>query len=827
MAEVLHYVIGKDYRPLTMLEAKTANRSDIDYGNNPNWIQTRQYEDSLRQVFVDIVHEDGSAYDLTGCNVMFSGLMPDGTHRVLDNSHAVFYADPTTGKFRFDMPAPAFAVAGQYKQAFFRIFKGYKNVATLEFKFEVLADQVIEGLVPADYISPLNDFLKTINEKEDNFIKSLNKKEADAEESLQKTVNDFTNKIQDLMQKLNASATATDAEFKTLQIAFDNLQQEIKNGDLVKRQEFDQLKDKLTNEVKDMADLAKTKAYWTVADMKKDKSLKNGDMVRTLGYYGYNDGDGAVYQIKDSHPEDYHIRLDNGLDAEQINYKDNNYYDEIGYSIDRDHPNHTTCYTVTIPKNDWHGNLIMPEMNYHQEWLSPNEWARKYHTTVTLNGDASIRIGPGETYMNGNIISGGKIIHQADASKQYPSRMKSLAIMSDRSIREYQAGTSAEQMLKDGAQVAFTVYYPLVKDGQKSGYANSDNDQTDNLRAGGRVTEHYPALGLGEKPDGTWIVIGCDGRSMVDDGLTADQFAQKFIDAGCKNAWRMDGGGSTSINIRESKLNKNMDDNGAVDRKLQWTFDIRKPTAADNANSLAMGKIGEEKLNLYRSIMYDINTFYESDTAIYGYAKINSEDELNNFLNGIKDRLNESQYVNGAKLTGILTVKYWRSSVAAATGVDGPSSDFAYVFTTTGGYHNHGKIVLTSLTDPRITCWKQFRKGQDPNWSQWMMDGLSEEVSVNANGSVKNLHVTQSGNQVQIDCEVNVANNTWTDYITGLPLPGFDNQKFAVWGDGQNKQGLAVVSRGGKLTMRADTNDNYPVHYVYLTTGKKDYKVNY
>ena len=153
MAEVLHYVIGKDYRPLTMLETKTANRSDIDYGNNPNWIQTRQYEDSLRQVFVDIVHEDGSAYDLTGCNVMFSGLMPDGTHRVLDNSHAVFYADPTTGKFRFDMPAPAFAVAGQYKQAFFRIFKGYKNVATLEFKFEVLADQVIEGLVPADYTS--------------------------------------------------------------------------------------------------------------------------------------------------------------------------------------------------------------------------------------------------------------------------------------------------------------------------------------------------------------------------------------------------------------------------------------------------------------------------------------------------------------------------------------------------------------------------------------------------------------------------------------------------------------------------------------------------
>src|SRR5699024_6815477 len=244
-------------------------------------------------------------------------------------------------------------------------------------------------------------------------------------------------------------------------------------------------------------------------------------------------------------------------------------------------------YTITIPKQDYFGEMIMPEMNYHPEWISPNAWARQYHSTVTLNGDASIRIGPGETYMNGNIISGGKIIHQADASKQYPDRMKSLAIMGDRSIREYQAGTSAQQMLNDGAQVAFTVYYPLVKNGQKTGYANTDNDTTDNLRAGGRVTDHYPALGIGEKSDGTWIVIGCDGRSIDEDGLMADELAQKFVEAGCVNAWRMDGGGSESINYRGAKLNRNYDDNGFTDRKLQFTFDIRKPTAADNSNSYA------------------------------------------------------------------------------------------------------------------------------------------------------------------------------------------------------------------------------------------------
>ena len=812
MSQTLTYVMGADNRALV----DNVQDFHIDWNEqrNDNWITARQWEDGMRQVFVNIKNQDGTPFDLTGCNVWFEGFLPKsakGDFRVIDDEGYV-PIDESAGKFRFDMPKQAFPLAGSYRQAFFRILKNGNSVTTLEFDLKVLADKVVTGLVPRDWISPFERIA-------DELLASFKQHTADAD----KVLNDFQNKVTDLINELNRQGSATTSMLTGLQNRIAELEDKIKRDDLVTKPQLDEF-EKHINEL--IENNSASSAYNTVADMQHDNKLKVGNMAHTFGYYGPNDGGGADYRILD-HPDGFSIELDNHLWAQQINYTDNNYYDEIGYSIDRDHNYHTTCYTVTIPKVDKHGNTIMPEMNYHQNWISSNLWARQYHTTLTLNGDASIRIGPGETYMNGNIISGGKIIHQADASKQYPDRMKSLAIMNDRSIREYQAGTSAQQMLNDGAQVAFTVYYPLVKNGQKSGYANSDNDQTDNLRAGGRVTEHYPALGLGERPDGTWIVIGCDGRSMVDDGLTADQLAQKFIDAGCTNAWRMDGGGSTSINVRESKINKNMDDNGATDRNLQWTFDIHKNTAADNANSLAMSKIGEEKQNLYRAIMYDIKTFYESDTAILGYRKLNSEDELNSFIYELSSRLNESQYVNGAKLTGILTVKYWGSSIAKALGTDNGSMDFAYVYTCTGGNHMHGKLVITSLTDPRITCWKQYANEQNPKWSQWMMDGLSEEVSVNANGSVKNLHVTQSGNQVQIDCEVNVANNTWTDYITGLPLPGFDNQKFAVWGDGQNKQGLAVVSRGGKLTMRADTNDNYPVHYVYLTTGKKDYKVKY
>lgn len=130
MAQILKYVIGKDYRPLTVLEAKGGNTFTPDYDKS-NWVQARQYEDSLRQVFVEIANEDGSAYDLTGANVLFEGILPDNEHKILDNSHAVFYEDPTTGKFRFDMPAQSFSVAGQYKQAFFRVMKDYRNIPHL------------------------------------------------------------------------------------------------------------------------------------------------------------------------------------------------------------------------------------------------------------------------------------------------------------------------------------------------------------------------------------------------------------------------------------------------------------------------------------------------------------------------------------------------------------------------------------------------------------------------------------------------------------------------------------------------------------------------
>lgn len=186
--QTLTYTIGSNRRSLV----SDVQNFKINWSDEPNynWVQARQYEKSMRQVFVNVKNEDGSPFDLTGANVWFEGLLPDGTHRVLDAKNGTVL-EPTNGQFRFDFPAQAFSVAGSYKQAFFRIFRDGMSVTTLEFDLEVLADKVITGLVPTDYITPFEDLysdLETI----------LNNADGDLHAKLDEWTTEYTAKVQEL-----------------------------------------------------------------------------------------------------------------------------------------------------------------------------------------------------------------------------------------------------------------------------------------------------------------------------------------------------------------------------------------------------------------------------------------------------------------------------------------------------------------------------------------------------------------------------------------------------------------------------------------------------
>ena len=230
MSQTLTYVIGHDRRP----HVDNVQDFKVNFdGSNTNWVQARQYERSMRQVFVNIKNEDGTPLDLTGCNVWFEGLLPKnsaGDFRVIDDKGYVAL-DPTAGRFRFDMPGHAFTVAGSYRQAFFRILKDGNSITTLEFDLDVLADKVIDGLVPRTYISPVEELINEIEAKYQ-----------DSTDKLTKMTSDFVDKFTQSMNTLKALGV-------TVQNGLDALEAKIEQDNLFTQAEAEKLKRAIEEEL--------------------------------------------------------------------------------------------------------------------------------------------------------------------------------------------------------------------------------------------------------------------------------------------------------------------------------------------------------------------------------------------------------------------------------------------------------------------------------------------------------------------------------------------------------------------------------------------------
>lgn len=223
--EVMTFNIDKDRRNLV----DDKQNFNIDFHDSKyNWLQARQYEESMRQVEVHVVHGDGSPVDLTGMNPVFEGWMPEGLYRIIDAKHSVMI-DAQNGIFRFDFPAPAFQIAGSYKQAFFRLMKDGKSVTTLEFSLEVLADKVISGLVPSDYITPFLDIY-------DKLIEIFKNADGKFDAQLIKWQNEFNKIIGDLNGDYIQIKTTADA----LDSRLTALEQKIKEDGLLTKNDLEE-----------------------------------------------------------------------------------------------------------------------------------------------------------------------------------------------------------------------------------------------------------------------------------------------------------------------------------------------------------------------------------------------------------------------------------------------------------------------------------------------------------------------------------------------------------------------------------------------------------
>lgn len=334
MSQTLTYVIGQDRRP----HVDNVQDFKVNFdGSNTNWVQARQYERSMRQVFVNIKNEDGTPLDLTGCNVWFEGLLPKNSasdFRVIDDKGYVAL-DPTAGRFRFDMPGHAFTVAGSYRQAFFRILKDGNSITILEFDLDVLADKVIDGLVPRTYISPVEELINEIEAKYQ-----------DSTDKLTKMTSDFVDKFTQSMNTLKALSV-------TVQNGLDALEQKIKQDGLFTQAEADAFKQAIMKAI--------SLSYSTVSDMKQ-ANLKARQYAETKGYYLANDGGGASYLIMSAQPENKHYELlSNGMYAsliadDYVNLKQLGAKEDSNVDLAPIINTNTALYDLFLPAGSYYAN---------------------------------------------------------------------------------------------------------------------------------------------------------------------------------------------------------------------------------------------------------------------------------------------------------------------------------------------------------------------------------------------------------------------------------------------------------------------------------------
>lgn len=233
--EVMTFNIGKDRRNLV----DDKQNFNIDFHDSKyNWLEARQYEENMRQVEVHVVHGDGSPVDLTGMNPVFEGWLPEGVYRIIDAKHAVMI-DAQNGIFRFDFPAPAFQIAGSYKQAFFRLMKDGKSVTTLEFSLDVMADKVISGLVPSDYITPFEDLYNNLK----SYITNAN---GDFDTAMTQWKKD----VADLVTNLNADVGGINLTITEIKTQLSALEDKIKADGLLTQADLDAALIDIRSEIK-------------------------------------------------------------------------------------------------------------------------------------------------------------------------------------------------------------------------------------------------------------------------------------------------------------------------------------------------------------------------------------------------------------------------------------------------------------------------------------------------------------------------------------------------------------------------------------------------
>lgn len=141
--------------------------------------------------------------------------------------------------------------------------------------------------------------------------------------------------------------------------------------------------------------------------------------------------------------------------------------------------------------------------------------------------------------------SDGVIIRNGTLYRDEPAR-EAVALYKDGTMASYdEQKVSAQTLLDSGVLHTLSFGPVLIENGQL--LQNFDKVKIDTNFGNRSISNANPRTGMGMIAPNHYVFVVVDGRQSDSRGMTLDEFAQLFADLGAKEAYNLDGGGSSTM----------------------------------------------------------------------------------------------------------------------------------------------------------------------------------------------------------------------------------------------------------------------------------------
>lgn len=326
--------------------------------------------------------------------------------------------------------------------------------------------------------------------------------------------------------------------------------------------------------------------------------------------------------------EAFRQETNESLEQTKSDLTEDYYYDEITLTTGRIED--TDYYIAHVPLRDSDGNIIQPTMVKHPN-KNPLENAIDTGTTLSLNGSASVEMVSG-SFVQGTVIGNGEILNQHSYASDSPVSplIYNLYLCFDenRNLTEIPVSNnpSAASLIADGYKNVFQCYAKLASNGVMQPISQWDPQLVIN---GTRFTSstRNPMMLMGITALKDLYFIACDGRTLINRGLFYQTAATQLIALGCKDVYMMDGGGSTCMVYRGSKVNRNIDGHGTIIRDINYSVTFNKNTE-NKSEVRSFGNDGFIRQLTTKQLLQLIN---RNAFASKAYSEIPANSNLNDY----------------------------------------------------------------------------------------------------------------------------------------------------------------------------------------------------